>query len=223
MNLFVVGTDTEIGKTVVSAALCSKLSGSGPVAYWKPVASGSLEGRDVEDVARLSGQPALDETYLMKEPLSPHLAARLEDRFVDPARLTADYHRHVDGDRGRTLVIEGVGGIQVPLNDDGYLWTDWMVELGLPAVVVARTTLGTINHTLMTVECLRRRGVDVLGVLLNGPENPENLKAIQRFGQVEILGHLPPLNPLDQAGLTRAAQDLDPEGRLAERLFGVSV
>ena len=218
MSLFVVGTDTEIGKTVVSALICSKLADHGPVAYWKPVASGATEGRDVEDVARLSGVEVIDETYLFRDPLSPHLAARLEERWVDPKHLTQRFHELLEESPHRGLVIEGIGGVHVPLNDDGYLWTDWMQELDLPSVVVARSTLGTINHTLMTLECLRSRGLKILGVVLNGPANPENRSAIRNFGKVPILGQLLPLDPLESEGLKTSAKSLDLEGKLLAAL-----
>ena len=219
MSLFVVGTDTEIGKTVVSAAICAKLAADGvDVAYWKPVATGRRDGRDVDDVSRLTSVPVLAEAYLMDDPLSPHLAARLEGRFVDPQSLTATYRRLRHEAEGRRLVIEGIGGIHVPLNDDGYLWSDWMVELALPAVVVARSGLGTINHSLMTLECLRRRRIEVLGVILNGPINVENRNAVGDFGQVEILGQVAPMDPLDADALAATALQLDPQGRLAAAL-----
>lgn len=218
MSLFVVGTDTEVGKTVVSALICAKYGSAGDVAYWKPVASGSRDGRDVEDVARLSGIATAAETYLMAEPLSPHLAARLEDRFVDPRRLTDEYRRLVAENAARQWVIEGIGGVHVPLNDDGYLWSDWMEDIGLPAVVVSRSTLGTLNHTFLTLEALRRRGVEVLGVVLNGPRNPENLDAIRRFGSVPVLGELEPLDPLDRESLGARVEGFDPRGRLESHL-----
>ena len=219
MSIFVVGTDTEIGKTVVSALICAKLREHGPLAYWKPVASGAIEGRDVEEVSRLSGVEVIEETYLFQDPLSPHLAARIEERRVDPARLTARFRQLLEESPGRGLVIEGIGGIHVPLNDDGYLWSDWMQELDLPSVVVARSTLGTINHTLMTLECLRSRGLSVVGVILNGPINPENRSAIRNFGSVPILGQLLPQDPLDLDGLAISAKSLDLEGRLRAALW----
>ncbi len=218
MSFFVVGTDTEIGKTVVSAMICAKLADHGRPAYWKPVASGSSEGRDVEDVARLSGVEVIDETYLFRDPLSPHLAARSEERWVDPASLTQRYRELLEEAPDRGLVIEGIGGVHVPLNDDGYLWSDWMQELDLPSVVVARSTLGTINHTLMTLECLRSRGLKILGVVLNGPTNPENRSAIRDFGKVPILGQLLPLDPLEGEGLKISSKTVDLEGKLLAAL-----
>ena len=218
MSLFVVGTDTEVGKTVASALICAKYAADAPLAYWKPVASGSLDGRDVAEVARLSGASVLEECYLMEQPLSPHLAARLEERWVDPSRLSSEYRRLIQEEPVRSLVIEGVGGIHVPLNDDGYLWSEWMQELALPTVVVARSSLGTINHTLLTLECLRSRGIEVLGVILCGPMNPDNHAAIRDLGSVEILGQLVPMDPLDREGVANSAESFDLKGRLRPSL-----
>ncbi|MEM8931997.1 MAG: dethiobiotin synthase [Acidobacteriota bacterium] len=216
MSVFVLGTDTEIGKTIGSALLAARYRSEVPeLAYWKPVASGSIEGRDVETVATLAGVETIDEAVLLREPLSPHLAARLEGERIDPDRLIEQAR---DLMAQRPLLIEGIGGIHVPLTDEGDLFTDFAEALGLPAVVVARSTLGTINHTLLTLEVLRSRGIEVLGVLVSGPRNAENVDAIHRFGVVPILGEAVPIDPLDRDGVERLAATLDPEGRLCSHL-----
>lgn len=211
-GLFVTGTDTEVGKTVVSALICARYKDELPLAYWKPIASGSVEGRDVVTVGELSGVETIDEYILLEEPLSPHLAARLEQRVIDPDEVVRELRRHLEG--GRSLVVEGVGGLHVPLTDDGVLLSDILPRFGLPAVVVARSTLGTINHTLLTLEALRSRHLDIAGVVLDGPPNPENRRAIREFGQVEILGQLPPFEPLDRTAVTTWARTFDTGGRL---------
>ncbi|MEM8994778.1 MAG: dethiobiotin synthase [Acidobacteriota bacterium] len=211
-GVFVTGTDTEIGKTVVSALLCARYRPEVPLAYWKPIASGAVEGRDVEAVAELSGVETLDEHILLRAPLSPHLAARLEGRTIDPDAVVDDFRRHSGGDRA--LIVEGAGGVYVPITDDGVMLLDLLPRFALPAVVVARSALGTINHTLLTLEALRARAVEVAGVVLTGPANPENLDAIRRFGDVEILGQLPPLDPLDRDALEDWARRFDVGGRL---------
>jgi dethiobiotin synthetase len=142
-ELAVVGTDTEVGKTVVSAILCASWAASPnigeTVAYWKPVATGGYPGdpdRDSAVVSRLAGPEVqiLPETYLFPDPLSPHLAARLAGSAIDPARLLADLERHREESRrsGRALVVEGVGGLLVPLTDSGYLLADFLVAARLP-------------------------------------------------------------------------------------------
>jgi malonyl-CoA O-methyltransferase len=222
-ELAVVGTDTGVGKTVVSAILAAAWAEREPVAYWKPVATGGYPGdpdRDTATVGRLlgSGIEILPETYLFPDPLSPHLAARLVGGTIEPALLLADLARYqAAGAAGRGLVVEGVGGLLVPLTDEGYLFADFLVAARLPCLLVARSTLGTINHTLLTLEALRRRDLSLLGVVLDGPPNRENRRAIERFGRVPILAEVPPL-ALDRPSITDAARRFDPEGRLWKTL-----
>ena len=231
MSFAVLGTDTEVGKTVACAALLLRLAERGRWGYWKPIASGARReadgtgGRDADTVAALVAGVArspveiLPETYLFDAPLSPHLAARLEGRTVDAARVLRDFARH-RVTAPRSLIVEGVGGLLVPLDDEGTLLADLMTAMALPCVVVARSTLGTINHTLLTLEAARGRGLRIAGVLLNGPPNPENRRAIERFGRVAVLGELPRLDPLSPSALAAAAAALDPDdalmGQLAE-------
>jgi malonyl-CoA O-methyltransferase len=222
--LAVVGTDTGVGKTVVSAILAISWAARGiaeGVAYWKPVATGGFPGdpdRDAATVARLVGPEVevLPEVYLFPDPLSPHLAARLAGAAIDPARVLADLERHRSVP-GRALVVEGVGGLLVPFTDDGYLLADLLVAARLPCLLVARSTLGTINHTLLSLEALRARDLAIAGVVLGGPPNRENRRAIERLGRVPILAEVPPLT-LDRAGIAAAARDFDPEGRLWRNL-----
>ena len=236
MSFAVLGTDTDVGKTVACAALLLRLSGRcGRWGYWKPIASGARRapdgsgGRDAETVAALLADAApgaidiLPETYLFEAPLSPHLAARLEGRTVDPARVLRDFARH-RASAPRSLVVEGVGGLLVPLDENGSLLADLIGAMALPSVVVARSTLGTINHTLLTLEAARARGLRVVGVILNGPPNLENRRAIERFGGVAVLGELPWLDALSRSALAAAAAALDPDdvlvGQLAEETAG---
>lgn len=219
MSLAIVGTGTGVGKTVVSAVLLARWAGRLPLAYWKPVATGSREERDAETVAALLGGGSaeiLPETYLFPEPLSPHLAARLAGEAIDPARILADWRRHRAAQRA--IVIEGAGGLLVPLTDEGYLLADLVVALGVPCLLVAASGLGTINHTLLTLEAMRFRRLDVAGVVLNGPPNPENRLAIERLGRIEVIAEIDTLAPLDSAGVARAAHDFDPDGRLLRHL-----
>lgn len=190
----VTGTDTEVGKTVFAAALAGHLQAR----YWKPVQSGLDGPTDSELAAWLSGGRAqvLPEAYRLTNPLSPHELARLDGVTIDPARLALP---HGDG----PLVVEGAGGALVPLSSD-LLAADLFAQWGLPAIVVARTALGTINHSLLTLEALKARGVTVAGVAFSGEANPASEEAIIRFGKVSHLGRLPRLDPLDAASLARA-------------------
>ncbi|WP_050402203.1 dethiobiotin synthase [Bradyrhizobium embrapense] len=195
-RIVVTGTDTGIGKTIFSAALAGFLGAS----YWKPVQSGLEEETDAQLVARLAGLAAdriVPERYRLRTPASPHQSAAIDGVRIDPAALD------VPDTRGRPLVIEGAGGLMVPLNDDT-LYMDMFERWRLPVVLCARTALGTINHSLLSVEALRRRRIDILGIAFIGESNPESERAICAFGQVRRLGRLPWLSPLT-ADTLRAA------------------
>ena len=195
MRLVVSGTDTGIGKTVLAAAITGHLKAR----YWKPVQAG-LEGEsDSNVVARLCGLGAgtvLPETYRLTTPCSPHQAAAIDGIRIDPARLALPAG---DG----PLVVEGAGGVLVPVAP-GLLMVDLFGLWGLPVVLAARTSLGTINHSLMSLEALRARGVDVAGIAFIGDANAESERVICAEGGVRRLGRLPWLDPLDSRVLAEA-------------------
>ncbi len=194
-KLVIVGTDTGVGKTVFSAALVSALNAF----YWKPVQAGLDGETDSQCVARLAGaSPAriLAEAWRLKLPASPHLSARAEGVEIDPSRLAPP---DVDG----TLVIETAGGVMTPLTDRA-LTIDLLARWRLPTVLVARTALGTINHSLLTIEALRRRDIPIEGVVFVGDEEREPQRTIARMGAVRALGRLPRLDPLSTASLRTA-------------------
>ncbi|MBF0612576.1 MAG: dethiobiotin synthase [Magnetococcales bacterium] len=194
MGLFVTGTDTDVGKSVASSWLLHQLRGY----YWKPVQSGLQGETDRQMVMRLSGLPGdhfLQERYSLQLPRSPHEAARKEG-------VTIQLTDFCMPSTPAPLVVEGAGGVMVPLNEH-HLMVDLMVHLQLPVVLVCRTALGTINHTLLSLQALRHRGLTVVGVILNGEGDEENLQAIKNYGNVKILAHIPKLSPLDQSNLAR--------------------
>jgi dethiobiotin synthetase len=195
-RIVVTGTDTEIGKTVFAAGLADLLQAS----YWKPIQSG-LEGEtDSGIVARLGGLSSdriLPERYRLKTPVSPHQSAAIDGVRIDAKELA------VPDSGGRPLVIEGAGGLMVPL-DRTTLYIDVFARWRLPVVLCARTSLGTINHSLLSVEALRGRDIDVLGVAFIGDSHPESERAICEIGRVKRLGRLPGLSPLNQSTLREA-------------------
>jgi dethiobiotin synthetase len=181
----IVGTDTGVGKTVFSAALAGALGAS----YWKPVQSGLDDETDSQTVARLAGDARiLPEAWRLKLPASPHISARAEGVEIDPASLAPP---EVEG----PLVIETAGGVMVPLTDDT-LTIDVLARWRLPVIVVARTALGTINHSLLTLEALRRRDIPVHGVAFVGEAEEAVEQTIARLGGGRRLGRLPRLSPL---------------------------
>lgn len=196
-TVIVTGTDTGIGKTVFSAGLTRALG----AAYWKPVQSGLDEATDSETVARLSGRPVLPEAYRLQLPASPHLSAEAEGVQIDLARLTPP---RVEG----PLVIEGAGGLMVPLTRQ-HLFLDVIAGWKAPVVLVARTSLGTINHSLLSLEALRSRGCIVAGVAFVGDEMADSRGVIAEMGRVRDLGRLPLLSDLTPDSLASAFASID--------------
>lgn len=191
---FVTGTDTDVGKTIVSALLTIALDGT----YWKPIQSGRDErGQTDSDRLRSFGCRVLPERYCLGQPLSPHLAARLDGVEIELADFELP---RVEG----SLIVEGAGGLLVPVNDR-HLMIDLIGHLGLPVVLVARSGLGTINHTLLSIGALRRSGIPILGVVLNGVPNEENRRAIEFYGQVSVIAEVEPIGDLSIEGLRLVA------------------
>lgn len=191
MRIVVTGTDTDIGKTVFAAGLAGALGAT----YWKPVQSGLAGPGDAERVAALSGAAVLPEAYRLNTPCSPHLAAEIDGVTIDPARL--------DPPAIDPLVIEGAGGVLVPVTRE-LLYADLFARWRLPMVLVARTALGTINHSLLSIEALRARGVPILGVAFVGAANEDSEATIAAIGGVRRLGRLPILDTLDRPTLAAA-------------------
>lgn len=183
IRLVVTGTDTGIGKTVLAAAIAATAG----VPYWKPVQSGLAEGEDADAAAALGVADVHRSAYRLTLPLSPHRAAEHDGVTIDSRRLVVP-----DG----PVVVEGAGGVLVPLTRE-LLFADLFARWHLPVVLAARTTLGTINHSLMSIEALRARGVPILGVAFIGEANEDNEATIATIGRVKRLGRLPWLEPLN--------------------------
>lgn len=200
-DLFVTGTDTGVGKTVLSALLTVALDTD----YWKPIQTGAgSEPTDRDHVVRYAGldpNRTLPEAYVFDPPVSPHLAARLAGETIVLAKLVPPFHHG-----RRRLVIEGAGGVLVPVNDRAFM-ADVIALSRAKAVVAARTALGTINHTLLTIEALRIRRVPLVGVVLIGEENLENRKAIETYGHVPVVGWIPILELINRERLLAVYND----------------
>ncbi len=198
MSRYVVtGTDTDVGKTIFAAALATHLSAR----YWKPVQAGMDEGGDNATIRRLAGENVeiVPEAYQLQTPCSPHEAARIDGVALAAGRLALP-----GGDS--PLVVEGAGGVLVPLSDE-LLYADLFATWGLPVILVARTQLGTINHTLLSLEALRARNVPIHGVAFVGDPEPVAETSIPRIGKVRSLGRLPIVEPLTPKSLHAAFAD----------------
>ena len=190
-GLFVTGTDTGIGKTVISAMLTLGLRAR----YWKPIQSGLDAETDTQFVKRVTGLPDsyfAAERFRLNAPLSPHAAAAIDGLTInlqDFALPTASPEER--------LIVEGAGGLMVPINST-HLMIELIAYLALPAILVTRTGLGTINHTLLSIEALRRYAVPIAGVIMNGPENEINRGAIEHYAKIPVIGRvdqLPAIEP----------------------------
>lgn len=194
-RIVITGTDTGIGKTVFSAGLAGQLDGF----YWKPVQSGLDDETDSEVVARLSGLPAgrvLPEVYRLRTPLSPHRSAEIDGVAIEAAKLSLPA---LPG----PLVIEGAGGLMVPLNRQTR-FIDIFAQWRMPVILCARTTLGTINHTLLSIEALRARSIPLIGIAFIGDEVADTQRTIVEFSGVRQLGRLPQIDPLTSETLRDA-------------------
>jgi dethiobiotin synthetase len=181
MKIFITGTDTNVGKTLISSWIALHTGFS----YFKPIQTGTRDGSDSLEVQKLSDTKIYPESYAYKEPLSPHLAAKLENDMIDIEKIILP--------EASNLIIEGAGGVLVPINDT-YLMVDLIKKLGAPVILVARTTLGTINHTLLSLEALRSRNITILGVIMNGENNIQNSNAIEVYGRTSVLAKFPRLD-----------------------------
>jgi dethiobiotin synthetase len=197
-SIIVTGTDTGVGKTMVAAMLTLALDGI----YWKPIQSGTDDGTDRERVAELTQLPPerfRAERYRLSAPLSPHRAAELDGVAIALEALDLP----VNIPPNHRLIIEGAGGVLVPVTRE-YLQIELFSHWRAPVVVVARTALGTINHTLLTLEALRRRDIAVLGIIFVGDANADNERTIAEMGKVRRLGRLPFLPQPDKDSLLEA-------------------
>lgn len=208
-GIFVTGTDTGVGKTVVSSVVVAALRKIGEVGYWKPVQTGIEADDDTAEVQRLAmcGNDEIEsEGVRLERPLSPHLAARLAGRPFAISDLIGIWQRLPSR---RFWVVEGAGGLLVPLNDSETM-ADLIKALGLPALIASRSGLGTINHTLLTLAELRRRSIAVGGVVMVGTPNSENRIAIEGYGRIRVLAEVPIMDPLDEDSVAAQAQRAAP-------------
>lgn len=188
MQIFITGTDTNVGKTLISSWICLHTGYS----YFKPIQTGTDRDRDSDVVSKLANANIYKESYFYQNPLSPHLAASLENGNIDISRVKLP--------KEHNLIVEGAGGVFVPINKTTFM-VDLIKKLNIPVILVARSTLGTINHTLLSLEALRIRSIPILGVILNGPHNQDNLKAIEFYGKVQILASVPKLQEISKKSL----------------------
>ena len=205
VNIIVAGIGTEVGKTVVSAILTKLLKGD----YWKPIQSGAID-TDSQVVAKLlssSSHTVYPPAYSFKAPLSPHHAARLENQTIDPRQI-------IPPQTNRSLIIEMVGGIFVPLNED-LLSVDLFKSWNARWVLVSKHYLGSINHTLLTIKTLKAMKIPVLGIIFNGDANPDSEKSILNFSKISCLARLFPEEIMSSSTIQRYTNQWEQSGTLS--------
>lgn len=203
-NILITGTDTDIGKTIFAAGLTAALNAS----YWKPIQAGLEGDTDSDIVAELSGRPILPEVYRLKTPASPHYAAE-----QDGVEIEFDELKIPRLEQGGYLVVEAAGGLMVPIKrpikgDDGLLTLDLFEQWAVPTILCARTALGTINHTLLSIKALKDAAIPILGIVFIGDENIDSQKTIIEFAQVPNLGRLPIVQELNRKNLSEAMSEI---------------
>ncbi len=204
MNIFVTGTDTSVGKTIVSSILCLKLGWK----YWKPIQSGMEDVTDSDCLRHfLHSADVLDESYRLQHPLSPHTSAEMAGIEIDIELILRQ------AENMKNTVIEGAGGLLVPINKD-FLVIDLIQKSKAVPLLVARSGLGTINHTLLSIEALRRRKIEPLGVVMVGEKNQRNKESIEFYGEIKVLGEIPVLSTISRSALTEAGKLIEFKGAI---------
>lgn len=202
MNIFITGTDTSIGKTLVSTALCLKWG----LKYWKPIQSGTNEPTDSNFVKKyLDLKAVLQECYKLRHPLSPHTSAAREGVQID-LNLILERAQNL-----KNTIVEGAGGLLVPINKD-YLIIDLIQKLKIRPLLVARSGLGTINHTLLSLEALRSRNIEPIGVVMIGDQNQSNKDSIEFYGKTKVLGEIPILKNFHKSSLIKVGNLIQLKG-----------
>ena len=206
LQFIICGTDTDVGKTLISAFFVRGLQSF----YWKPLQSGIETETDSQSILRLSGikkEKVLKEAYIFNEPVSPHWASELDGKKIDINTLKMPL---IDD----SLVIETAGGLMVPITRN-FLQIDQIKKWDLPVIVVCRSSLGTLNHTLLSIEALKTRNIKILGLIINGEKHFDNPKTLREFSKLPIIAEFPRLSNIDKNNLDRLWQELNIEKNLA--------
>lgn len=196
---FITGIGTGIGKTITSAVITEKLQAD----YWKPIQSGDLEQSDslaIQNLISNSQTQIHPETYRLTQPLSPHLSAKLDGIEIELSRFKLP-------ETNNSLIVEGAGGLMVPLNDQ-HLIIDLIKQLDLEVILVSQNYLGSINHTLLSINLLHQYQILVKGIIFNGDVNEESQRYILNYTNIPYLGNIPQLDTVDKQSITNAGKNL---------------
>ena len=204
-KFIICGTDTDVGKTLISSFFVRGLKSF----YWKPIQSGIETETDSQTILRLSEikkEKILKEAYIFKRPVSPHWAAEIDEKKIDINLLKLP---PTDG----SLIVETAGGVMVPITRN-FLQIDQIKKWDLPVIIVCRSSLGTLNHTLLTIEALKKRNIKILGLIVNGKKHFDNPKTLQEFSKLPIIAEFPRISNVDKNNLDKLWQELNIENIL---------
>lgn len=196
----IVGIDTEVGKTIMSAVVTEALQAD----YWKLLQAGDLHQLDSDTVKGLISNSTTKfhkERYLLTEPMSPHAAANIDGISIEKSDFELPKTEN-------TLVVEGAGGLMVPINEKGDMVVDLMADLVDEVILVTKNYLGSINHTLLSVEVLKQKGVKIKGLIFNGESNPESERIIQKLTGLKVIGKIPKAQELNKQFILESAKTL---------------
>ena len=198
--LFVSGIGTGIGKTMVSAVLVEKLKAD----YWKPVQSGDLDKSDsfvIKNLISNKDSKIHPETYKLSQPYSPHKSAAIDKLSIDPEKIILPQTNN-------TLIIEGAGGLMVPLTDR-FLMIDLIKKLNVPVVLVSQNYLGSINHTLLSIQALKQYEIPIKGIIFNGAKDIYSKEFILQYTEIALLGHIPQYKEVDKKAIINAGNYIE--------------
>lgn len=199
-QFFITGIGTGIGKTIVSAVLVEKLNAD----YWKPIQSGDLDNSDSAFVKKLISNKVSKfhpEAYRLSQPFSPHKSAAVDRITIEPERI-------VTPNTSNSLIIEGAGGLMVPLNDR-FLMIDLIKKTGAPVILVSQNYLGSINHTLLSIQVLKQYRIPVKGIIFNGIKDIYSKDFILNYTGITLLGHIPQYNTINKKSIIEAGSFLN--------------
>jgi len=205
IKLIICGTDTDVGKTLISSFFVRGLQSF----YWKPIQSGIETETDSQTIYRLSGvkkEKILSEAYIFNKPVSPHWASEIDGKEIDLNLLNLP---PIDG----SLIIETAGGLMVPITRS-FLQIEQIKKWNLPVIIVCKSSLGTLNHTLLTIEALKKRNIKILGLIINGEKHLDNPRTLKEFSKLPIIAEFPRLSNVDKNNLDRLWKELNIEKNL---------
>ena len=209
VKLIICGTDTDIGKTLISSFFVRGLSSF----YWKPIQSGiesSTDSQTVEKLAKVSKEKIISEAYIFTKPVSPHWAAEIDKKKINLNNLDIP---KING----SLIIETAGGLMVPITRN-FLQIDQIKKWNIPVILVCKSSLGTLNHSLLSIEALKKRNINILGLVINGEKHLDNPKTLFEFSGLPIIAEFPYLENIETNTLDIIWEELDIKNKLASIL-----